>query len=462
MSPSEQHIAERPTLIDWMLRPFSKVRPGEGLVAALLLACVFLILTSYYVMKTAREGMILTGTTFGLSGEEVKSYAGGAMAILLVGILPAYDALANRVPRIRLINVSYAIVIGCLVAFFVLAQAGVSIGLAFFIWIGIINMFLVAQFWSYANDLYTEEQGKRLFAIIAIGGSLGAIIGPELARIATTYTLLPFSGAILIGCIALFNLVERLHTRDAGVTAAKVAQEPIHGAGGFASLLSDRYLLLIAALVLVGAVVKTTGEFVLSSAATHHAADLIPATAHADLFGAARKAAIDADRREVIKAFYSSFFFWVNLVGFLIQAFVVSRVIHKLGVRRALYVMPLIVLGAYSAIAMIGGVALIRAAKVAENGTEYSLQNTVRQTLFLPTERSVKYKAKAAIDTFVVRAGDTLSALIVWCGIHMIGLSPRGLAATNIGFVVVWVLIAFGIARRHRQLSPEPQKGATP
>src|SRR5690606_29713112 len=124
-----------------------------------MLACVFLILTAYYAMKTAREGLILAGGTFGLGGDELKTYASGAMAVLLVAVVPAYGRLASRVPRIRLINVSYAIVMLCLIAFYILGRAGVPIALAFFIWIGLVNVFLIAQFWSYANDIYTEEQG---------------------------------------------------------------------------------------------------------------------------------------------------------------------------------------------------------------------------------------------------------------------------------------------------------------
>jgi AAA family ATP:ADP antiporter len=131
------------------------VRSGEGVVALLMLLCVFLILTAYYVMKTAREGLILSGGMFGLAGDELKIYASGAMALLLIGVVPAYGALANRVKRIRLINVSYIIVVGCLIAFAVLGRAGVPVGLAFFIWLGLVNVFLIAQFWSYANDLYT-------------------------------------------------------------------------------------------------------------------------------------------------------------------------------------------------------------------------------------------------------------------------------------------------------------------
>ena len=103
------------SLVDRALRPLSRVKAGEGAIALLMLACVFLILSSYYLMKTAREGLILAGGTFGLAGDELKTYANGAMAVALVGLVPAYGALAARVRRIRLITVSYLIVIGSLV-----------------------------------------------------------------------------------------------------------------------------------------------------------------------------------------------------------------------------------------------------------------------------------------------------------------------------------------------------------
>jgi AAA family ATP:ADP antiporter len=423
------------------------VQPGEGAVAALMLVSVFLILTAYYVMKTAREGLILSGGTRGLRGDELKTYATGAMAILLVGVVPAYGHLANRVRRIRLINVSYAIVIACLAIFFVLGRAGVPVGLPFFVWLGLVSVFLIAQFWSYANDLYTEEQGKRLFAIIATGGSLGAIFGPRIAKLAETFTLMIVAGAILLAAIALFNAIEHLNARrdhDHRTT------DPITGAGGFTLVLHDRYLLLIACMLLVANLVNTTGEYVLSNAAREHAMALVPARPDIDA------AVLAAERREIIKAFYSDFFLWVNITSFLIQAFLVSRILDKIGVRRALFALPLIALGSYTLIGAIGGLALVRIAKIAENGTDYSLQNTVRQALFLPTDRVVKYKAKAAIDTFFVRAGDTLSALLVGVGIHQLGFSGRELALVNLTLIALWLAIAGGIARRHRVISSEP------
>lgn len=444
-------VTTQSTIVERLLRPFSKVRSGEGTVAVLMLACVFLILTAYYVMKTAREGLILSGGTWGLRGDELKTYATGAMALVLVGLVPAYGLLANRVRRIRLINISYALVIASLVAFFFVATAGRSIGVPFFVWLGLVSVFLVAQFWSYANDIYTEEQGKRLFAIIATGGSLGAIFGPRIAKLADTYTLLLVAAALLLASIAVFNSIEHINRRrgdDHRVT------DPTSGAGGFTLVLRDRYLLLIALLLLVANLVNTTGEYVLSNAAREHAMQLVP-----DGGDAARVA---AERREIIKAFYSDFFSWVNVVSFLVQAFLVSRLIELGGVRRALFALPIVALGAYAMIGLVGGLALVRFAKIAENGTDYSVQNTVRQALFLPTDRAVKYKAKAAIDTFFVRAGDTLSAVLVGLGIHQLHLAGRDLAVVNVGLVCVWLVIAYAIARKHRILSPDREPEARP
>jgi AAA family ATP:ADP antiporter len=115
--------------------------------------------------------------------------------------------------------------------------------------------------------------------------------------------------------------------------------------------------------------------------------------------------------------------------------------------------MPIVALGAYGAIWAIGGIALIRIAKIAENSADYSLQNTVQQALFLPTDRTAKYKAKAAIDTLAVRIGDTCSALMIWTAIHALGLHSRALALGNILLIAVWLAIAVGLAHRHRGLA---------
>jgi AAA family ATP:ADP antiporter len=437
-------------VLDRLLRPFSVVRPGEGLQALLMLVCVMLILTAYYVLKTAREGLILSRGSFGLRGDELKTYATAAMALMLVPVVRGYGKLANQLPRIRLINASYAVAMGCLFAFFLLGRAGIQIGLAFFIWLGIASVLLIAQFWSYANDLYSEEQGKRLFAIIATGGSLGAIVGPRIADDLGTYALMPVAAGILLVAAVVFNLIEYVHDKQGNNS---FAEQPPSGEGGFKLILHDRYLLLIACMLLVLNLVNTTGEFVLSSVIRSHAEAVYPTD--------------EAARRELIKAFYSDFFFWVNVLSFLLQAFVVSRVLDRIGVRRALFVLPLVAFGVYTLIGLVGGIALVRIAKITENGLDYSLQNTVRQALFLRTSRVVKYKAKAAIDTFFVRAGDTLSAVVVGVGIHQLSLGARAIALVNVGLVLVWLTIAVGIAHQYsllgtrKESSPQPWRPAT-
>jgi AAA family ATP:ADP antiporter len=423
--------------------PFAHVKSGEGLRVGLMVTCVFMIMTAYYAMKTAREGLILAGGTFGLSGDELKAYATGAMALLLVGIVPAYDLLAERYRRIRVLNISYAVVLAGLVGFWMLGRAGVPLGLPYFVWFGLVSIFLVAQFWSYANDIYTEEQGTRMFAIIATGGALGAIFGPKIAKLFSTFTLMLVAAGILLAANTLLHVIE---THLDG-KAMRRANKPIEGRGGFALVAGDRGLMMIALMLLVANLVNSTGEYLLSKVVLQHANSL-------DLG--------EIEKRELIKHMYSDLYIWMNALTFLIQAFIVSRVMEKIGVRTALFILPMVAFGAYAAIALVGGLAVIRVAKIVENATDYSLQNTVRQALFLPANRAVKYKAKTVIDCFFVRFGDMLSAVLIGIGNHKLDLGTRDLAMINLGLIVVWIVIAGMVARAEGQLASHSSSGSIP
>jgi AAA family ATP:ADP antiporter len=494
-------VPEQPTssknFLDRLLNLFAETRSGEGVTAVLLFLNVFLILAAYYVLKSVREGLIIGGGgMLGLDGDELKIYASAAMAVMLLGIVPAYGALASKVNRIKLLNYSVGSVVVSLGIFFVLANARVPLGLAFYLWLGIVNVFLIAQFWSYANDIYTEEQGKRLFAIIAVGGSLGAILGPRLAKLEDNINLLmPMAAGVLVVSIVLYNIVNRREARRVGLAAddievegAKLPEEPLSKEGGFHLVFGQRYLLLIAVMLLLANLVNTTGEFILANAAKKYSAAQVqepnydefraakraelskagteaPATSadqpalpleqRVDRAVAAEKQRVKDARKSAAKNFFAEFFFWVNLVGFLIQAFLVSRIFKYLGVRTALFFLPFIALGAYGAIALIGGLTLLRVAKTAENSTDYSLQNTVRQALFLPTSREVKYKAKAAIDTFFVRFGDAAAAGVVAIGLNVLDFKAIHFAAVNCVLILAWIAVSVGIAREHKKMVPD-------
>src|SRR5215467_12518648 len=167
---------EQKTAVDRLLLLVSDVRAGEGHTALLLTANLFLLLTGYLIIKTVREALILSE-----GGAVVKSYAAAGQALLLLAIMPVYSYVASRVGRIKLVNGVTIFFISNLLIFYLLARVQIPLGVPFFLWVGIFNLFAVAQFWSFANDIYSDDQGKRLFPIIAFGGSLGAVLGPKIA-----------------------------------------------------------------------------------------------------------------------------------------------------------------------------------------------------------------------------------------------------------------------------------------
>jgi AAA family ATP:ADP antiporter len=423
--------------LERFLRLFTDVREGEATLLLLLTLNVFLILTAYYVMKPVREALILEQP----GGAELKSYAYAAQAVVLVVLVPLYGALATKLPRRRLINAVTAFFIGCLPLFYLAAEAQWHVGVLFFLWIGVFSLMVIAQFWAYANDLYTPDAGKRLFAVIAFGASTGAVFGAwisgQLIRALGVTPLLLASAAILAASLVLFNFID-LHGRARSARRAEAAVEdvPIGDGNPFALVARSRYLLLIAALIFVLNWVNSAGEYILSSI-VKHAAD-------ADV-AAGRMSAGDEGR--FIGAFYAEYFQVVNVVGMLLQLFVVSRVVKFLGVPVALCILPAVALGSYTLAAVLPSLAIVRWAKTAENSVDYSLMNTVRQMLFLPTTREEKYKAKQVIDSFVVRSGDVLSAGTVWLGTTVLALGVSQFAWLNAGLAVVWLVLAAATGR---------------
>ena len=156
---------------------------------------------------------------------------------------------------------------------------------------------------------------------------------------------------------------------------------------------------------------------------------------------------------ELIAGFYAGFQFWQNLLGAVIQFFLVSRILKYLGVRTALFILPAISLTGYGLLATAPVLAYIRIVKILENSVDYSLQGTVRRALFLPTSREAKYKALQAVETFFWRTGDMLSGITVFLAAGLLHLGVKAVAALNLGLVLVWLVLALRIANEHRKLS---------
>jgi ATP:ADP antiporter, AAA family len=464
--PNPAFAPRRRSPANRLLSLFTKINPGEATGALLMATNVFTLLALYYVLKTVREALILTQ-----GGAEVKSYSSAGQALLLLLIVPAYGALASRLPRIKLISWVTVFFALNLFIFAALGLGGAQVGVPFFLWIGIFNLLIVAQFWALANDSYTEEQGKRLFPVIGAGSSLGAIFGAQIAKGMFTrfgpYWLMAIAAAALLLSLVLTWLANRrlgvaLASRSKGQNGSPVKgagvsglpadvsersaaarevsrDEPLAKEGGFKLIFSSRYLLLIALLVLILNVVNSTGEYILSKFVLQQAAQL-------GLAGEAEE--------NFIGGFYGDFFWWVNVLSFLFQAFLVWRLFKWIGVRGTLFVLPLIALLGYGTLLFIPLLPLVRGIKILENSTDYSIQNTTKQALFLPTSREAKYKAKAAIDTFFWRAGDVTQAGVVLLGTTL-GFGLAGFARVNLVLALVWLAVTALLYREHRRMTAE-------
>jgi AAA family ATP:ADP antiporter len=420
--------------IERLLSPVADVRRGEAASALVMMLTMFLVLGAYYLLKTAREVFILSE-----GGAEVKSYSSAGQAVLLLAIVPAYSAFASRVNRVQLVQRVTLFFASNLLLFLLALGAGLHIGIVFFLWLGIFNVMVIAQFWSFAADLYTEDQGKRLFPLIGVGSSMGAWIGSvragQLMESFGAWRLLAGGAGLLVICALLARVAEQLTRRE--VTAARNADQKLApGPSGFRMILGDRYLLLIAALVLLLNVVNTSGEYLFGKY-------VVSAAEAAYGSGPAGAAA----RQQFVGETYGSYFSAISLIGFLLQLFVVSRLFTFLGVGRSLFVHPIVALTSYVLMLRAPSFEAIRIVKIADNATAYSLGNTTMQALWLPTSRETKYKAKQAVDSFCVRAGDVLQAGIVYTG-ELTALTVSAFAAVNVVFACVWLAVAVALRGR--------------
>ena len=436
-----------------LLRLFGDIRDSEVTDVLLLMLNVFILLAGYYIIKTAREPLILA-----TGGAEMKSYASAVQAITLVGYVPLYGWFASRVPRLKLIvGLTLAFVVGfelfALGAIFEMPY----LGFVFYVFVGIFNLSIIAQFWSYANDLFTRAAGERLFGIIAIGATLGAPIGAAMAGAlfelqVAPHNLMHLASGILLLSLGVYWLIEK--RRDAAEQEPEEAPKtPAQAEGekpnGFKLVLNNSYLLMIAVLMILLNIVNTTGEYILGELVVQ-AADAAVADDPS------------VDRKAFIGAFYGNFFFVVNIVAVTLQAFVASRLAKFFGIAGVLLALPIVALGAYGLIAAGVGIAAVRWAKTAENSTDYSIMNTAKAMLWLPTTREEKYAAKQAIDTFFVRGGDVISAGIVFAGTTYLSLTTQGFAMINLVLIGFWLVLAVLLVRRYRTLAhPEEEEAAS-
>ncbi len=441
-----------------LLGLFTEVKAGEGTTALLMFANVFLILCAYYFVKPLREGWIAISDISGLSKMEVKAYSSFAQSVFLLLIVGWYARLAAHLDRVTLITRATLFCISNLVIFWFLQpgyffEALPFSGIVFYVWVGMFGVFVVAQFWTFCADVYTDERGKRMLPMIAIGATSGAAAGSWIVSqlvdsgLVDTKLLLLLAIIPLLASIALTRTVNRRENGTASPPAGdSTAQQ---GAGfllnGARLVLLSRFLLAAAIVTLLTNWVNTNGENLLFRVIQETLAG------QAAEQGVTDSLAVLEFTRDGTTVFYGDFFFWVNIVALLLQAFVASRLLKYGGFASIVLMLPVIALLSYTAMALLPVLAIVKMMKIAENATDYSINNTARHVLWLPVSSATKFCGKPAIDTLYVRLGDGLAAVTVLVGVHLLAMSTRSFFIFNASLVLCWLAFTFMMIREHRK-----------
>jgi AAA family ATP:ADP antiporter len=461
-----------------ILRISTDVYPGEAPTVLLLTLNGFVLFLSYYIMKPVRDALMLDSWP-----AEFKSYISAATAVSLIFVVKAFAMIASKFPRQKLITYVTLFFMSNLGIFYVLHMSGVgpgAMGIIFFIWVGIFSLLIVAQFWGFANDLYTEDEGKRLFPLVAFGATFGGFAGGWIMKSLTTslgvFELMLVSAGFLGICILLTWIIHIRETKRSKYKTetspppetpnreenkesneeelekpfkeelkklSKEDQEkPLEKGGAFRLLFKSRYLILIAFFVLVMNFINTNGVYILDTVAQTAATNAIESGTTGGL-----------DQGQYLGVFFASFYNIQNLFAMFLQLFLVSRIFKWFGVRAAIFILPVFALGGYFFISFAATVLLVKWVKALENGMDYSLVNTVRGSLFLITTREEKYKAQAVTKTFFHRSGDVLSAAVVFFGTTFLSFRVEYFAMVNVVLAVIWIIIGIYLAKEHKKRS---------
>jgi AAA family ATP:ADP antiporter len=457
--------AAGPGLLERSLRVFAPVGNREGVTSLLLLANVFLVLMAYYFIKPVREGWLSVSDVAGLSKLEIKAYSAFAQSLLLILVLPLYAMLAARLPRRTLIlrvGGGFTALLGVfwLLQPDLLVPVNAAVGVAFYLFVGIFGVTLVAQFWSFASDMYGEGRGERLFPLVAIGASAGATVGAWAGEKLIRSEWLDAGDLVLLAAVPLVlalwlaAMADRRGPsgRPSAATRVRWAEAAAPGTeSGYRLIAEHRYLAGIALMTLVFNWVVANGDNILFAAVQEALAT--------EFAGARGSAGYAALINAATTAFYGDLYFWVNLLGLLLQAFVVSRLVAIGGVPAVLLVTPIVSFVAYFSMALSPLVSVLKTMKIAENATNYSLNNTARHMLWLPTSKTMLYKAKPTVDTLFVRIGDGLAAVTVLLGTRVWHLEVVQYFQLNMLIVCVWVLLAFYLVRENRRWAARAAQG---
>jgi ATP:ADP antiporter, AAA family len=401
--------------------------PGEVKAVLLAFAYFFFLLSSYYILRPLRDE---TGISGGV--DKLPWLFSGTFIAMLVAV-PAFSALAARMPRHRFIPIAYRFFIFNILLFWALfsfapADLRVTSARAFFIWTSVYNLFVVSVFWSFMADIFRHEQGLRLFGFIAAGGSAGALAGPLL----TTLLVKPLGPAnlLLVSALLLEVSVQCVRALSRWSQNEPRAQQALGGDffSGIRLVFRSRFLLGICLYVVL-----------LTATATILYLEQARIVAHAS-----------GDPRERT-ALFARIDLVVNLLTLVVQAFVTGRLVKRAGVRFGIGLLPVLSVLGFVALGLAPTLFVLMAVQAVRRAAHYGIERPSREILFTDVNREERYKSKSFIDTVVYRASDAGTAWMS-SGLQALGLGAAPLAGTAIALSLVWLWNSLSLARKDEAL----------
>jgi ATP:ADP antiporter, AAA family len=423
------------------LQRLFNVRRDELAPMLLSAAFFFCVLTALMVLRPAREAL---GMQRGIEALRWL-FIGTALVTLLVN--PVFGFMVARFRRLHFITGTYAFFGASLLGFYALlefapAAAGVTSGQVFYVWHSVFNLFSVMVFWALMADRFSVEQAKRFFALIAIGGTLGAIAGPALAAMLAgplgTAALLPIAAGFLALAIFCAWAIVRARTegRDAPDAPTQIDEREIIGGSaweGLRAMFRSRYLMGIAGFVVIMTIM---GTFI--------------------YFTRLQMVAALGDDLDLRTTWFARIDLITQATTLVLQAVVAGHLMKRFGVHIVLMLLPLTALLGFAGLAIVGSLAMLIAFEAAFRAVQRALTRPARETLFTVLSREDKYKSKAFIDTFVYRGGDVIGAQVDGLLVRL-GFGLAGLASIAIPLAIVWAGLGLWLGRRQNRRHTQDQ-----
>jgi ATP:ADP antiporter, AAA family len=428
------------------LRTFVDVHATE--VGALLLSATycFVLLFSYSILRPLRDAWGIEGGTDNLPWLFMATF------VTMLAVSPVYGAVVARGKRRAIVPTVYRFFALNLLAFYALLQFGVAhvaVGYAYFVWISVYNLFVVAIFWSFMADLFSNEQGKRLFGFIAVGGTLGALAGAQftkqLAETLGRANLLLLSAGLLEVCTQCVGWLlryceSRPGAAKGGVEGERAGDKEARVGGGildgFRLVFAERYMLGVAAQILC---LTMTATFLYLLKAR---------IVHASVQGT-----------EARTAAFASIDVTVNALELALQICVTAPLLRRAGLARTLRVLPVVTAAVSVILSLQPTMLALQVCEGVRRAVQYAVFRPARELLFTVVDRERKYATKGFIDTVVYRGGDLASSQI-FAGLEFLGLKTAGLALAGLPIAGGWYALSGYLARRQQQLASEQESAA--